>query len=127
MDKLEGHIAAIQMAIIDNPGSAGADGDVRSMDPPCGAVHAAGSEPGMLGLEVINKKSAGDPSLKELKQLVEGGVSNDAEDWPRHLRDFHVKHADYTVMDNTVLVDGKPPSGAKKQDALSPPQEPRRH
>ena len=72
-----------------------------------GTVHAATTNPKMLGSEEIDKLSAPDPVLKELRQLVESGVSTDAEDWPRHLRSYHVKDADYTVMGHTVLINGK--------------------
>ena len=52
---------------------------------------------------MIDKQSAGDPTIKELKQLVEGGASEDAGDWPRGLTEYFMKHVYYTVIGNTVI------------------------
>ena len=61
----------------------------------------------MLGTKDINKESTKDPAQKELKQLGEGGTSKEAGDWQWTLRDYHVKHAYYTMVDNSVLIDGR--------------------
>ena len=64
-------------------------------------------QPRMLDAKVIDKELATDPTIKELKQLVEGGASEDVGDWPQGLIEYFVKHTYYTVLDNTVLMDGK--------------------
>ena len=57
----------------------------------------------MLDIKVIDKQSAGDPTIKEVEQLVEGGASEDAGDWPRGLTEYFMKHVYYTVIGNTVI------------------------
>ena len=48
-----------------------------------------------------------DQTVKELKQLVEGGVREDARDWPCKLREYFMKHAYYKMIDSTALINGK--------------------
>ena len=53
-------------------------------------------QPRMLDAKVIDKELAIDPTIKELKQLVEGGANKDAGDWPqglRLLRETHLLHS----------------------------------
>ena len=61
----------------------------------------------MIGTQEINKESGKGATTKELKQMVEGGASDDTEDWPKALRNHHVKHANYIVVEDTVLINGK--------------------
>ena len=84
-------------------------------------ANAATSEPRMLGTKVIDEDSAKDPAIKKVKQLVEGGAGEDAGDCPRVLREYFVKHAYYTVIDNTVLIDGRAviPAGVRSQMLLA--------
>ena len=72
-----------------------------------GDAHAATSQPRMLGTKEIDKESTKDPALKEPKQLVEGRAGDDPGHWPRTLIAYHLKHAYYTVVNYTVLNDGK--------------------
>ena len=74
---------------------------------PHGSVYAATTNPNLLGPKEIDKRSILDPMLKELRQMVESGASADAEDWPHHLRSHQVKDMDYTVVADTVLVNGR--------------------
>ena len=66
---------------------------------------------------MIDQELPKDPTLIELKQLVEGGTPEEAGDWLQTTREYHMKHASYTVVDNTVLVDGKAiiPAGMRSQ------------
>ena len=57
------------------------------------AANAAMLQPRMLDTKVINEESSKDPATKELKQMVEGGASKEAEDWPHKLSKCFVKHA----------------------------------
>ena len=47
----------------------------------------------MLDTKVINEASAVDPTIKELNQLVEGGVREDTGSWTHGLREYFMKHA----------------------------------
>ena len=38
---------------------------------------------------------------------MEEGTREDTEVWPKALRNHHIKHADYTVVKDTVLINGK--------------------
>ena len=71
---------------------------------------------------MIDKDSAKDPAIEELKQLVDEGASKDAGDWPRVLREYFVKHSYYTVIGNTVLIDGRAiiPAGVRSQMLSAP-------
>ena len=53
----------------------------------------------MLGLPEVDRESAKDPEVKELRKLVAK-----AKDWVRHLRDYFVKDTEYSVAGNLVLV-----------------------
>ena len=48
---------------------------------------------------------------------MEEGAGEDAGDWPWVLREYFVKHAYYTVIGNTVLIDGRAiiPAGVRSQ------------
>ena len=72
-----------------------------------GDANTATSQHKMLDTKVINEASAMDPTVKELKQLVEGGVREDARDWSCELREYFMKHAYYKMIDSTALIDGK--------------------
>ena len=82
-----------------------------------GEANLAMSQPRMLDTKVIDKYLATDPTIKKLKQLVKGGASKDARDWPRGLTEYFVKHAYYTVIGNTLLINGKViiPGGLRSQ------------
>ena len=45
-------------------------------------ANVATLQPRMLDTKVINEESSKDPATKELKQMVEGGVSQQVKDWP---------------------------------------------
>ena len=83
-------------------------------------VNATTTQPRMIGTKEINKESAKDATTKELKQMVEGGASDDTEDWPKALRNHHVKHANYIVVKDTVLINGKAIIPAKPNTSCSP-------
>ena len=70
-------------------------------------VNTTTSQPRMIGTKEIFKESAKDTTTKELKQMLEEGASKDAEDWPKALRNHHVKDANYIVVEDTVLINGK--------------------
>ena len=61
----------------------------------------------MIGTKEINEELANNATTKELKQMVEEGASQDAEDWPKALRNHHVKDANYIVVEGMVLINGK--------------------
>ena len=70
-------------------------------------VSAPTTQPRIIGTKEINEESAKDATTKELKQMVDGGASEDTEDWPKALRNHHVKLANYMVVEDTVLIKGK--------------------
>ena len=74
---------------------------------PHGSVYAATTNPKLLGPKEIDKTSSLDPTLKELRQMVESGASADSKDWQRHLWSHNIKDADYTVVGDMGLVNGR--------------------
>ena len=113
-DTKAGIMAAVSRALED-PAAVGCDckgsSDCGRCRPagkiPHGFMYAAMTNPNLLGPKEIDKRSSLDPTLKELRQMVESGTSANAENWPHHLRSHHVKDADNTVVGDTVLVNGR--------------------
>ena len=58
----------------------------------------------MLGLPQVEWELKKDPEIKELWPVVENSTPVEAGDWPRHLRDYFVKDAEYSVAGNSVLM-----------------------
>ena len=52
-------------------------------------VNAMITQPRIIGTKEINEELAKDATTKELKQMVERGASEDAEDGPKDLRNHH--------------------------------------
>ena len=65
------------------------------------------SSPRMLGLPEVDKESAKDLDMKKLWQLVEVGTPTVSGDWPRYLKGYFVKNAEYPVAGNSVLMADK--------------------
>ena len=70
-------------------------------------VTATTTQPRMIGTKEINKESAKEATAKELKQMVEEGASEDKEAWTKALRNHHVKDANYIIVEDTMLINGK--------------------
>ena len=70
-------------------------------------VNTTTTQPRMIGTWETNKESSKDATTKEFKQLVEEGAREDTEDWPKALRNHHVKDANYIVVEDTVLTNSK--------------------
>ena len=83
-------------------------------------VNTTTTQPRMIGTREINEESSKDATTKELKQMVEEGASKDAEDWQKALRNHHVKHTDYIVVEDMVLINGKAIIPAKPNTSCSP-------
>ena len=79
----------------------------RPRRPAAEAQHrvSAATSPRKIGTLRVDEESHKDPEIKELHQLVEAGAPEEAEEWPRHLRAFFRKGAEYSTINNSVLVD----------------------
>ena len=65
---------------------------------------AVATSPRKLGTIRVDEESKRDPEMKELYQLVETGAPVEAEEWPRHLRGYHRRGAEYSTLNHSVLM-----------------------
>ena len=65
---------------------------------------AAATSPRKLSTIRVDEESKRDPEIQELYQLVETGSPVEAEEWPRHLKCYHRRGAEYYTLNHSVLM-----------------------